>query len=198
LGRTRQPCLSFIFKLTLTPTLPPIQKTMSKKTYSFEDYNEYNVLKIPFNLILTTLYLMKYFFILIFLPIAAKLPKMDHTFKAILPYVEQFAHHHANLLLLLPSVPAVMIMVGMFRRIPKTGTPWIRNSWAKGRMLLSASVIAELLLLVLFLLLGIKELNGLLIVILYLNAMVLLYLLRSQRVRDVFAEFPEYKAEEKD
>lgn len=170
---------------------------MSKKIYSFEDYNEYNVLKIHFTLILTTLYLMKYFVILIFLPIIAKIPILGQGFELLLPYVEQFARHHANLLLLLPSIPAVMIMVGMFRRIPKTATPWVRNSWAKGRELLLGSVLCELALLVLFLLLSIKQFNGLLILILYLNAVVLIYLLRSQRVRDVFAEFPAYKAEEK-
>jgi hypothetical protein len=169
---------------------------MSKIKYSFEDYNEFNVLKIPLSLILTTVYLLKYFVILIFLPVLSKIPRVGESVKLAMPYVEQFAHNHINLLLLISSIPAVFIIVGMFRRIPKTQSPFIRRVWANGRMLLLVSAIVDLALLTVFLLLGLKTLNELLILILYLDAMIALYLMRSQRVRDVFAEFPDYKAPE--
>ncbi|WP_176329790.1 DUF2919 family protein [Thioflexithrix psekupsensis] len=165
---------------------------MAESRYSFSDYNEYNVLKIPLAFILSAIYLLKYFVILILLPILSKVPKLGTSIEPLMPYIGQFAHQHVNLLLLLPSIPALLVVIAATKRAPTTQATWIRTVWKNARMLLLLAVLLDLFLLTLFLLLGLKHLSGLLIVILYLNAVILLYLLRSKRLPDVLAEFPDY------
>ncbi len=165
---------------------------MSQK-YSFQDINEYNVIKVSSSLALSTIYLLKYFILLIALPILLKFPGMDEAGKAVLPYIEQFAKNHINLLLLFSSIPALFVFVAMFKRVPSTLSPFLRKVWQQGRNILLVSVVIDLVLLGIFLLTGFKKLNEVLILIFYLDILVAWYLFKSKRVKDTFAEFPEYK-----
>jgi hypothetical protein len=159
--------------------------------YSFSDYNEYNVLKTPLAFILSAIYLLKYFVILILLPIMSKIPKLGTSIEPLMPYIGQFAHNHINLLLLLPSIPALLVVIAVTKRAPSTEKAWIRTVWKNARVLLLIAVLLDLFLLTLFLVLDLKHLSALLLLILYLDAVILLYLLRSKRLPDVLAEFPD-------
>ncbi len=148
--------------------------------YSFEDYNEYNVLKIPSLLIFLNLYLLKYIVIFI-LPMVSTIPA-----------VKEFAHEQFTVFLLLPAIPAFIVLISMVKRVPKSRyIQIIKRIWELGRWLLLSGVILEIIIISLYLLLGIKTFDEALLIFLYVDAMVVLYLLKSQRVHDVFAEFPE-------
>jgi hypothetical protein len=151
---------------------------MTQIKYRFEDYNEYNVLKIPLTLILTTLYLLKQIVIFI-LPMVSSIP-----------FLTKFAHLHFDLALLLLSIPAILVLISMIRRVPKTRLRLIRWSWHWGRFLLLSTLFLEIGFIILYLVLGIKKFNEVTLIFLYLDAVLIFYLMKSQRVRDVFAEFP--------
>ncbi|HDN26154.1 MAG TPA: DUF2919 family protein, partial [Thioploca sp.] len=87
--------------------------------YSFEDYNEYNVLKIPLTLILVNLYLVKHFLIFV-LPMISTIPVLV-----------KFAHEQFSIALLLSSIPAALVIVGMVRRVPNTRSRIIGLIWRK-------------------------------------------------------------------
>ncbi|MBE9561832.1 MAG: DUF2919 family protein [Proteobacteria bacterium] len=147
--------------------------------YSFEDYNEYNVLKIPLSLILLNLYLLKY--IVIFL-----LPMVSN-----IPSVKEFSHEHFTIFLLLPAIPAFLVLISMIQRVPKSRYVQIINQiWNIGKWLLLLSVILEIIIIILYLLLDIKQFGQTLLIFLYLDSMAIIFLLKSQRVQDVFTEFP--------
>lgn len=147
--------------------------------YTPDDYDKYNVLKVPGLLVLTNIYAVKYLLFFI-LPIFAE--KM--------PMLRKFAHEQFNPGLLICSLAAALVLVSMVRRGPKVAD-WARKLWAYGRQILIASLSLELLLLVTYLLLGWRKLDEFWLLFAYLNIMFIIYLFRSRRVRDVFKEYPE-------
>ncbi|ALG67060.1 DUF2919 family protein [Beggiatoa leptomitoformis] len=167
--------------------------------YSFDDYNEHQVLKIPFNLVVTTVYALKYIVVLFILPILLNfLPALTDAGKLIIPYISQFAHKPANLAFILSSIPAFLIFIPMFKRVPNTPEQsWIRRIWTKGRGLLLSSFIIDMSLMIIYLLLGVRQFDGVMLAVLYIDSMLLLYVMRSKRVRNVFEEFPAYEKKAK-
>jgi len=165
---------------------------MYKIKYSFEDFNKYNVLKVPFTLRLTVIYLLKHFF-LAFIPLLAILPKM--RMKDMADILLEFAHNVTTTELLISCIPAMLVFGAMGRRLPfiEDGSLY-RKIWRNGRILLLASVGLELLFFSVYLLLGIKPINEYTLGLVYLDVMIALYLFRAQRVKDVFTEFPDYDA----
>ncbi|EDN66238.1 membrane protein [Beggiatoa sp. PS] len=151
---------------------------MTQIKYRFEDYNNYNVLKIPLTLVLTNLYLLKQIVIFV-LPMISSIPLLT-----------KFAHEHFNLALLFSSIPAILVIISMIRRAPKTRLRLIRWSWHRGRFLLLSTLFLEIGFIILYLILGITKFNEVTLIFLYLDAVLIFYLMKSQRVRDVFAEFP--------
>ncbi|RKZ92969.1 MAG: hypothetical protein DRR19_02670 [Candidatus Parabeggiatoa sp. nov. 1] len=147
--------------------------------YSFEDYNEYNVLKIPLTLILVNLYLVKHFLIFV-LPMISTIPVLV-----------KFAHEQFSIALLLSSIPAALVIVGMVRRVPNTRSRIIGLIWRKGRFLLLSSLVLEISFIALYVVLGLKKFNEVSLMFVYIDVVLIIFLVRSQRVRDVFTEFPE-------
>lgn len=149
--------------------------------YGFEDYNEYNILKIPLSLVLVDLYLLKHFVFFV-LPIISSIP-----------FLVKFAHEQFHIALLFSGIPALLVFVSMLRRVPKTRSFMLRWLWQKGRLLLLLSLVLELGLLSLFIVLGMNALNEASLMFLYLDVVFIFFMVKSQRVRDVFAEFPKYE-----
>lgn len=167
---------------------------MSKIQYSFEDFNQFNVLKVPFTLRLTTLYLLKHFF-LAFIPVLALLPKMRMQDMANM--LIEFAHTVTTTELLISCIPAMLVFGAMGRRMPFVEEDsWHRKIWKNGRTLLLISVGLELLFFSFYLLLGTKPINEYTLGLVYIDIMIVLYLVRAQRVKDVFSEFPDYDEKE--
>lgn len=147
--------------------------------YSFEDYNEYSVLKIPFLLVLVNIYLLKQLLIFV-LPMISSIP-----------FLVKFAHQHFSIALLLSSIPAALVIVGMLRRVPKTRSRIIRWIWRQGRMLLLFNLVLEVSFIILFIGLGIEKFNEVSLTFIYLDVVLIIFLVKSQQMQDVFAEFPE-------
>jgi magnesium-transporting ATPase (P-type) len=152
---------------------------MPKTKYSFEDYNEFNVLKIPLLLSLLNGYMLKQIVILGLL------------FVSSIPFLNQFAHEHFSIVLLLSSIPAILVIASASKRIPKTRSPLIKKIWRWGRFLLLSSLGLEIGFIILYVTLGIQKLNEVNLMFLYIDVVFIIYLIKSQRVRDVFTEFPE-------
>ncbi len=145
--------------------------------YSFEDYNEDNVLKIPYLLVVLNIYLLKQFVIFL-LPMISSIP-----------YFKILAHEQFHIALLTSSLPAVFVMISMIRRVPSTKSVLLIWFWKNGSNLLLFSLISELLLLSLFIKFEVLQLYGMNLMFIYIDVVFIVYLLRSTRVRDVFAEF---------
>ncbi len=147
--------------------------------YGFDDYNEYNILKIPLPVVLINIYLLKNFLIFV-LPMISPIP-----------IVKDFAHEQFSIALLFSGIPAAMVIGGMLRRIPETRSVIIRWIWGWGRMLLLASLVMEIGFIILYVVLGLSKFNGVSLAFIYIDLVLMIFLVKSQRMRDVFAEFPE-------
>ncbi len=147
--------------------------------YSFEDYNEHDVLKIPLILVLIDLYLLKHILIFV-LPIISSIP-----------FLVNFAHKHFSLFLLLSTLPAALVMVAIFRRVPQTRSIFILWIWRQGRILLLTSLLLEFCLIILFILLDLKKINEVSLIFIYVDVLLMIFIVKSQRIRDVFREFPQ-------
>jgi hypothetical protein len=164
---------------------------MYKNRYSFEDFNKYNVLKTPWLLLFAIIYLLKHFF-LAFIPVMALLPKM--RMEDMSTMLVDFAHSVTTTELLLSCIPAMLVFGALGNRLPKTKPDSLyRKIWHNGRLLLLISIILELILVGFYLLIGWKPLNEYTLAILYIDLMLAIYIWRAQRVKDVFADFPDYQ-----
>jgi hypothetical protein len=149
-------------------------------TYTPDDYDQYNVLKIPAGLGLLLMYLLKYPILLLL----SKLPKAGD-----MTIITQFVYQHMNLGVLLASIPAALVVYAMSQRIP-TGNSFARWLWRRGWVLLLLSLLFQLASPLAYILLGKSQFSDAVLVFGYLDAMFLLYMWRSRRLRDVFLEFP--------
>lgn len=162
-------------------------------TYRFEDYNEDNVLKVPFMLSLSCFYLSKYLFFLILLPIIGVIPRLSKGIDSILPQVQIFAHQPLHILFLFSSIPAFVVLITLVKRSRHTEAQIFRQIWSYGYVLLWLSVGIEMGLIITSLVTGIDRLNEWWIGFMYLDVMIALYLFKSQRIKDMFKEFPTYQ-----
>jgi len=151
---------------------------MNNMKYNFEDYNEYNVLKIPFILIVLNIYLFKQFVIFL-LPMISPIP----FFKAL-------THEQFHIALLSVSLPAVFVLMSMIRRVPSTKSVLLIWFWKNAKNLLLFSLISDLLLVSLFIKFDLQHFTGFNLMFIYLDVIFIVYLIRSQWIIDVFAEFP--------
>jgi hypothetical protein len=146
--------------------------------YHWADYNEYQVLKVPGFLLLAMIYLLKHLVIFV-LPLISQIPALI-----------QFAHTHFSLPLLLSSAPIIPLIISWLRRVPQTRSFIIRRIWQYGRLLLITSLISEFILIILFNMVEQYKMDETWLLFLYLDLVFMIYVLKSQRVRDVFAQFP--------
>ncbi|OQW93394.1 MAG: hypothetical protein BWK79_11380 [Beggiatoa sp. IS2] len=167
---------------------------MKSKKYDLGYYNEYGVLRIPAILVYINLYLLKYYFLAL-IPALALMPKIKQALDSIMPVVTGFAHTHVTIPLLLSCVPALLVMIAMIKRVPGVVSPKILWMWQNGLWLLLASVILELGFIIGYILMGIRTINGAILLIAYLDLLIIFYLSKSQWVRDIFAEFPKNEIE---
>jgi len=147
--------------------------------YSFDDYNQYNVLKIPLMLVLTSIYLLKQILIFVLPMISA------------IPFLVKFAHQHFTIALLLSSFPVIPLLIVMLIRAPKRQSIIIRWIWERGRLFLLSSLVLEITSIILYVVFELNKFNEISLMFLYIDAVLIVSLLKSQRVRDVFAEYPD-------
>lgn len=168
-----------------------------KKKYSLEDYEQqYGVLREPFALKLIVWYLLKHY-LLAFIQLITLIPKIKRMVSDVMPIFEKFAYSHSTFLFVLSCIPVLLVFISSVKRVPKTESPFLRKVWSHGRILLITTAILEIILIMAYVLLQLRQLTEFWLIILYIDVIVLIYLVRSVRVKDVFAEFPEYEAEKK-
>lgn len=89
-------------------------------------------------------------------------------------------------------IPAVLVLVALIRRKVEAGQ-FIRAIWVRGRLLLLLGAVGQLSVLGYLLLLEKISASGPMLVVLFLQIYVLLFLIQSKRVKDVFSMFPNTK-----
>ncbi|MDH3377850.1 MAG: DUF2919 family protein [Gammaproteobacteria bacterium] len=157
--------------------------------YTPDDYNHFNALKISPLLGATVVYLSKYFFLFL-LP---RLPRL--RIGEGLGYLNNnmdFAR--PDLGLLIAGCPALaVLLVGLLRRTPNAGKMerWV---WHNGKALLLLASFAELLLLSAYAAIGRRNINEILLLLIFIDAVIMVYLMKSQRVADVFCDFPNVQS----
>jgi len=154
----------------------------SGKNYTPFDFDFNLCLKVPFWLGLSIAFLSRH----ILTPIAvfAIARKTGNTEMNYLLSEIGVAHIFA-------SMPALLVLTAWFKRNPSSPV-WVRHVWLNGRMLLIISAMADLSL---RLVMTVNWWKPLAVAFVLLDIYVVIYIVISQRVRDVFTDFPEMKAE---
>ncbi len=146
--------------------------------YTPDDYNQYDVLNVPASFTLANFYMLKHFIIFV-LPMVAKT----------MPEVVKFAHTQLSVTLMIVSIPATFVLFGMVRRVPHAGKiP--RLLWKNAKILLFSSLFVEMVIIIAFAFLKIKTFSATSLLFLYIDTVIIIYLWRSKRLKDVLAEFP--------
>lgn len=165
------------------------------KKYSFEDYNDNNVLKVYWPLFLTLIYLLKHYW-LAFIPMLKNLPGIGIVAIDLFPpTTTQFIYEHSTTMpLLLSCVPVLLVSLVAYKRQSSSATQvggGIRWIWKQGRWLLLMTVGLEMGMIGGYLWLGMKELNEIILMVIYLDILIIIFLVKSKRVKDIFSEFPQ-------
>jgi len=162
--------------------------------YSFEDYNENQVLKIHWTLLWSFIYLLKHYW-LAMVPMLKNLPGIGTVVMDLIPpTATQFVHEHSTMPLLLSCVPTLLVTIAAYQRQSINATnagTLVRWLWKRGVWLLLLTMFLEMGIMGWYIWFGLKELNEVIVLVGYLDLVVIIFLVRSQRVRDIFAEFPE-------
>lgn len=154
--------------------------------YTPDDYNKYDVLNVPLSLVIVNLYLLKHYFIFA-LPIMAQLPMINLVAQSLEQVIP--SKNYSNGALLYACIPALLVFISMARRLPSTGA-FLRWVWQHGRGLLLLSLVLEISLILLYLGFHLQSLNEMSLAFLYIDSCLILFLLKSQRIIDIFNEFP--------
>ena len=154
------------------------------KGYQISDFNNDGALKVPMLLWLVLAYLSRHLLLLAMGGLSTFM--MSRTGNGQI----DFAGFNSSPMFLLASLPAVTVMVAALLRAPGS-IRLIQFIWGHGRKLLIVSALVDLGLLAMSCYLHWLVLNEWVIVGALLDIYILVYLLRSVRVRDTFSDFPE-------
>jgi hypothetical protein len=157
--------------------------------YTPDDYNKYDVLNVPLSLVIVNLYLLKHYFIFA-VPVMAQLPMISLVAQSLEQVIP--SQNDSNGALLYSCIPALLVFISMTRRLPSTGV-FLRWVWQHGRGLLLLGLVLEIGLILLYFRFQLQKLNEMNLAFLYIDSCLILFLLKSQRIRDVFTEFPQPK-----
>lgn len=146
--------------------------------YGPEHYNSQLVLKVPFFLALSMVWLARN---LIMPFVAGVISQKTHSSE-----FAQFAVTHSTWLFATGSFPALLVLFAWGKRMPKAGGT-VRWVWQNARPLLAVSSLIDL---ALHYLLIPKLTKGFVPATLLLDCYILAYLTMAQRVKHVFADFP--------
>jgi hypothetical protein len=155
---------------------------MAKKfIYTPDDFNEFHVLKIPFLLYFVLFYLNKYFLLVIFpgLPVIG-----GADFSAIAKWFK------IDWLMMMSCLPALAVLIASLYRIP-TPKKFPKLIWNKGLILLLISSAMDLIVLSSYVILERRVFDLGTFILLLINVGIIVYLLRSKYLKEMFKEFPE-------
>ncbi len=151
--------------------------------YDLDAYTDEGTLKIPPTLWLVLGYLGRH---LLFIVIGGV---STFTGRKLSSSTIDYSPLFSNEMLLLASLPAIIVIVTAFRRLPSAGAV-ARKIWRNGRSVLVASVILDLLIVWMTSPRQLHAISALQVAFVIVDVYVLIYLFRSTRVGDTFADFP--------
>jgi len=151
--------------------------------YTPDDYNSDNVLKIPIILYVTVVYAVKYYIYIASILAGAK------RSTALKGYAMGM---DANIMLLIVTLPAIFVIVSMVKRGGESGNIF-RVIWRFGRYLLSSTLAFNAILFAFIAYTTPYGKNNYLYVFSFFDMWFLVYLNTTQRLKDVFNEFPASK-----
>ena len=102
---------------------------------------------------------------------------------------------YSHPLLLVASIPALLVLVAVLRRIA-TGGALPRAIWRAGRWLLCLAAVFDIALTLVLADFRADRISAIQIAVVIADAYIVAYLLRSERVRDTFADFPAPRVQE--
>lgn len=149
--------------------------------YGFNDYDRYNSLKMSPALWFWVVYSMRHGLLLLGLSIS--------SFSHSIDWMSEFTDE-AYWAYFLCGIPGVLLLVAMSSRAPKAGKA-IRWIWHNGRNLLASSLALHLMVSLTLAAMSPRwQLSAPQTIFILFDAIGFIYLYRSQRVKDVFADFP--------
>ena len=153
--------------------------------YDFHAYGNDGCLKIPLTLWLAMAYSVRHLLLVALGAVSAFSSRRGGGVDA--DYHTLFSHE----LMLLATIPGALVIVAAMRRVGSAGA-FPRLLWSKGVVLLGASALVDLSLVAwLSAVVPPVPFSTLSLMWVIFDIYLLLYLYRSPRVRDTFADFPE-------
>lgn len=162
------------------------------KLYSFNDYDKYMSLKLDFELWLIIVYFLRPFIMQVSTIQMGRGAKSDSVsgLKELV-YPNDFVFFLA----FLATIPVLLLIMAYMKRKPGA-SGWIRNIWHKGKQLLLATAVLNMIIIFIPFLMDLThKINMLGWGQLAIAAYIVFYLYTTQRVTDTFADFPKDEAE---
>lgn len=147
--------------------------------YDFSAYRDDGTLRVSALIIAMTLFLGRHLLLIFVGGIS--------TFKG--AKVSGIPGLYSHPLLLVASVPALLVLISMFRRVP-TGGELPRKIWHAGRWLLCIAAMLDIALALVIADFRADRISPIQVATFVVDAYIVLYLFRSERARDTFADFP--------
>lgn len=146
--------------------------------YNSLRYDDRFILKVSPLLWLVMFYSMRHFLLFLFVSLSQSASLMG------------VVADEVDIRLMASDCLALVVLIAYFGRLGKKPGELFRRLWHSGRWLLLAATALNTVLLPLILWKKIADLNLVVLTLLELNAVVIIYLMRSTLVRDIFADFP--------
>jgi len=147
--------------------------------YDLSDYRDDGTLRVPGLIVAVILFLSRHLLLIVMGGIS--------SFKG--AEVSGIPGLYSHPLLLLASIPALLVLVAMFRRIASGGA-LPRAIWRAGRWLLCLAAAFDIALALALADFRVDRTSAIHIALMIADAYIVVYLLRSERARDTFADFP--------
>ncbi|MEY3218895.1 MAG: hypothetical protein RIT27_252 [Pseudomonadota bacterium] len=149
-----------------------------KFIFSPIDFNEHHVLKAPSLLVLVLIYLNKYFLLVVLpsvgggdLSVIAKWFKIDAV-------------------MMLSCLPALAVLIALLYRMPPV-KQWAKTIWEHGWVLLLLSSAMDFIVLTTYVYIDKRILDTGTIILMLIDVAIMVYLIRSAYLKEMFKEFPE-------
>lgn len=161
-----------------------------KNRYGLFDFNDYNVLKVSPTMWAVIAYLGRHFFVFLIAAVFVlfairRRGAGDNPFDFLNIYF-------AGPEFVLASIPPLLLALIAFRLRKPEAKPWVRMVWKKGGELLIASAVMDIVFILTTHAEHLSEMTLLFVVAIVFDIYAILYVVKSRRVKDTFADFPSY------
>jgi len=154
-------------------------------SYGLSDIDDNGLLKVSALLLVIMLYLSRHLLLVLFVAFNVLISLKRGSAESPFHYLQDYS---SGPLFLLASVGSLLVLYSMQKRRPEAGR-FVRWVWSRGRQLLIASALLDLLFIVVMHFHHMRNLGLTVLVASLLDLYIIFYLYKSVRVADTFAEF---------